>query len=74
MLKTPFHTSEPLISKVWALLGFGNDVDFGPLPSDRITYLTSSLKSEFFSIKHGFYPILIRAFPYCLQIIIIYTT
>ena len=49
MLKNPFHTSE-LIDKVRALLGHRNETDIGPLPltNDRITALTSSMKSAFF--------------------------
>ena len=52
MLKTPFHTSEPLINKVRALLGHGNETDFGPLTNDKITFLTSSLKSAFFKLQN----------------------
>ena len=71
MLKTPFHTSEPLIDKVRALLGHRNETDFGPLTNDKITALTSSLKSAFFATKHAFYSIFFWSFPYSLMIIII---
>ena len=38
MLKTSFLTSEPIISKVRALLGLRNETDFGSLTNDKITH------------------------------------
>ena len=71
MLKTPFLTSELLVSKVRALLGIINETDFGLLTNDKLTALTSSLRSAFFTTGYKVYSILIRSFPYCLQVILI---